>query len=129
VNHDRPGFHRVTPWIAVLLLLGSSGCQSLQPLYHWGSYEPLTYAALTQSENVSPEEQLLLLEQDLEIARAKDRSPPPGMLAYMGYLCLSLGEDERGLAYMELEQQFFPESAPFLDRLLNTSNRQPSDFE
>ncbi|MEQ9824144.1 MAG: DUF4810 domain-containing protein [Puniceicoccaceae bacterium] len=104
--------------ISASFLLFLSGCQSIQPLYHWGSYEPLTYAALVKSEKVSLEEQRLHLEHDLEVARAKDRSIPPGMCAYLAYLCLNLGDDESAHAYFEQEKASFPESTAFIDRLM-----------
>lgn len=111
--------------VAGFLLL--SGCETVKPLYYWGSYEPLTYAALAKSEKVSGEEQLIYLEKDLEVARSRDESPPPGMCAYMGFLCLNLGEDERGLAYFEMEKELFPESIPFIEKLLQkVSSFQPS---
>lgn len=115
--------------LSVVVLLCLSGCQSIQPLYHWGSYEPLTYAALVKSEKVSLEEQRLHLEHDLEVARAKDRSIPPGMYAYLAYLCLNLGDGESAHAYFELEKASFPESSAFIDRLMqhafNTADLQP----
>jgi len=102
-----------------------AGCATNKPIYHWGSYETLTYAQLVKPEKISPEEQLLHLEEDLEKAKSKDLSPPPGMCAYMGYLYLEIGDNEKGRHFFEQEQVLFPESKPFVQVLLEKTSPQP----
>lgn len=87
-------------------------------MYSWGKYEPLSYSALTKPETVSAEEQIAALEEDLEIAKSKNKTTPPGVNAYLAYLYLKIGNVDYAVAAFEREKTLFPESEVFIDRLL-----------
>ena len=103
------------------------GCETTKPLYHWGSYETLTYAQFAKAERLSPGEQLIHLEEDLQKARSKNLSPPPGMCAYMGYLYLENGEPAKGHSFFEKEKELFPESEAFMDLVLQKISPEASE--
>lgn len=88
-------------------------------LYQWGSYEDQVYAMYTTESKTSPQEQLAKLEADGEKARASNRTPPPGYYAHIGYLYFETGNPERAVASFQTEKTLFPESRPYMDRLIS----------
>ncbi len=102
-----------------------SACStSTHGLYQWGSYEDQVYAMYSTSEKTSPQEQLAKLEADGEKARAGNRTPPPGYYAHLGYLYFETGNPERALASFQNEKALFPESQPYMDRLISRFKKQ-----
>lgn len=102
-----------------------SGCANRPaPLYAWGSYQTQVYAHF-KAQKTSPQEQLLALEKDLELAAAKGATPPPGFHAHMGLLHLSLGQDGQAAQAFLTEKRLFPESAAYVDFLMN-KNKAPT---
>lgn len=95
-----------------------SGCQTVQPLYYWGSYEPLIYLSYVKPDKATPEIQIAKLEEDIQKAAAKDQLVSPGLHAQLGYAYLQLGQTDKAAAEFEKERYLFPESAPFMDRML-----------
>lgn len=92
---------------------------SNQGLYQWGSYENQVYAMYSTESKTSPQEQLAKLEADGEKARAGNRTPPPGYYAHLGYLYFETGNPERAVASFQNEKTLFPESQPYMDRLIS----------
>ncbi|WP_068825295.1 DUF4810 domain-containing protein [Pseudomonas sp. BMS12] len=107
--------------VASLGLLG--GCVSQpQSLYHWNAYQDQVYAHF-QGDNSSPQEQVAALEASLQEARAKDRPLPPGFHAHLGMLYAELGKADQVHQEFETEKALFPESAPYMDLLLNNAKK------
>lgn len=102
-------------WIA-----GLAGCAAPgpRPLYMWESFPKQQYATLLR-EGTSPEEQIQALEAHAEKARAANAAVPPGMRAHLGMLFLGAGNPQRAKELWQAEKSAFPESAPYMDRLLN----------
>ncbi|MCD8186086.1 MAG: DUF4810 domain-containing protein [Rikenellaceae bacterium] len=44
--------------------------------------------------------------------------PPPGMYADYGFLLLETGETERALELLKKETEIYPESTPFIERIV-----------
>jgi len=101
------------PWLCVLLL----GC-STPTLYSWGHYEERVYASYLAPNTVSPETQVVELEQEYQKARAENKRMPPGFHAHLGYMYFQLGKLDQARRELETEKAEFPESAVFVDRLL-----------
>ena len=95
-----------------------TACANQQSLYQWGSYEDQVYAMYSSPGKSSPEEQIAKLEADGEKARAQSRTPPPGHYAHLGYLYFQTGKLDQALASFETEKVLFPESRPYMDRLI-----------
>lgn len=102
-------------WLAVL-----AGCAAPgpRPLYLWESFPKQQYASLLR-EGASPEEQIQALEAHAEKARAGNAALPPGLRAHMGMLYLGAGNPQRAKELWHSEKAAFPESAAYMDRLLN----------
>jgi hypothetical protein len=98
-----------------------SGCASTrEPLYRWESYEKQVYAHL---RGESREAQIEAMERDAEEINANGKIAPPGFYAHLGLLHAETGHDDRAIACFEKEKARFPESAAFMDFLLNKYRR------
>lgn len=105
--------------VVATLLAGSllGGCATRQePLYHWGGYQTQVYGHFTGDKG--PEEQIEALEADAEKARSKGKALPPGYQAHLAMLYGKTGRTEQLRANLEAEKAQFPESATFMDFLL-----------
>lgn len=95
------------------------GCVSNKPsLYSWGNYEKLIYQSYAEPNKVSPEEQVLKLEADSQIAKSKNKALPPGFNAQIGFLYFQLGKLEQARQAFIAEEELFPESKLFMERLI-----------
>lgn len=112
---------RMVPMLAALLLTGCA--VQNKGLYQWGSYETQIYAMYAEGGKSSPQEQITALESDLEKARAANRPLPPGFQAHLGYLYFQTGKLDQAVAAFETEKQLFPESRPYMDRLISQATR------
>ncbi len=101
----------------LLLLLGLSSCAS-NSIYYWGHYQELLYDQYQTPGKSTPEIQVLKLEEDIEVARSKNKPLPPGFFAHMGYQYLQMGRTDDAKVSFESEKQQFPESAVLMDRFL-----------
>ena len=55
---------------SVLLVVLLSGCAAKPALYSWGNYEGLVYSSYSEPGKLSPEDQILKMEEDYQKARA-----------------------------------------------------------
>jgi hypothetical protein len=94
-----------------------SGCATVQPLYFWGSYEPLTYGSYTNPGKLPPQAQIDRLEADKQRAASRNAALPPGFHAYLGYLYYEVGNGAKAAEEFAAEKALFPESAAFIDQL------------
>ena len=107
--------------IAMPLFALLSGCVS-QPrnTYNWGVYEKQVYAHFKSTG--SPEQQLAALEQS-SLKTAGKLVAPPGYHAHLGLLYGEVGRIDDMQVEFETEKLLFPESAPFMDFMLNKLNQ------
>lgn len=107
---------RWSGFLALLCFL--AGCQTVRPLYYWGHYETLLYQTYRSPEKASAAEQVERLQEDLAKAAAANLSPNPGLHAQLGLAYVNLGNIDAAIREFEQEKSLFPESAPFMDRML-----------
>jgi hypothetical protein len=100
---------------AALLLIGCAA--PTQPLYAWDTFPRVQYDALLR-EGLRPEQQIQAMEAQAERARGANAALPPGFRAHLGLLYLETGNAGGARAMWEAEKGTFPESRPFMDRLL-----------
>ena len=109
--------------LAALATSALIGCASPPvTMYGWGSYQTQVYEHF-KAEKSSPEQQLAALEKDRELIAAKGQILPPGYRAHIGYLYAQLGRIAEAQQQFVEEKKAFPESAPYMDFLLKTSNK------
>lgn len=107
---------------SVLLLCAGAalftGCQTHRPLYYWGNYEVALYQSYAAPQKMPPERQIEQLVQDEQKAAAANLSVNPGLHAQLGMLYFQLGKLDLARQEFETEKRLFPESALYMDRLL-----------
>ena len=95
-----------------------AGCAAKPvPLYMWESFPLQQYNVLLR-ENASADDQIHVMEEHANKARANNAALPPGFRAHLGMLELQVGHAQRAKELFESEKAAFPESAPYMDRLL-----------
>jgi hypothetical protein len=87
------------------------------PLYMWEAFPRQQYDALLHA-GASPSEQIVALEAHAEKARGAGAALPPGFRAHLGMLKLAAGDLEQARQLWLAEKAVFPESSPYMDRLL-----------
>ena len=108
-------------------LLGAAllgGCASRPAtLYSWGSYEEGIYASYVGRNDYPVEKQISQLEEDYQEARSDNGRMPPGWHAHLGYLYYEAGKLDQARQEFLTEKSAYPESAVFVDRLLNNLSK------
>lgn len=84
--------------------------------FEWGAYEQALYAYTQNPESRSVYK--TSLEQAIDRGQ-KRNAVAPGLHAELGYLYLEEGERAAALQHFQLERALFPESARFMDRVIN----------
>jgi len=109
----------LVPMVVASLLVGC-GAEPAKPLYSYGNYSDSYYA---YKKNMNPESTLALqksIEQTIENTdNGRSGRVPPGMYANLGYLYLKAGKPNDAIASFTKEKNVYPESALFMNRLIN----------
>jgi hypothetical protein len=112
----RPVLARGVLAAGVLALL--AGCAApRQPMYLWERFPRQQYDTLLRS-GASIDEQIRDLQAHAEKARGSAAALPPGFRAHLGMLYLSMGNADQARALWQAEVAAFPESAPYMERLM-----------
>ena len=103
--------------LLVLTVLVLTGCGS--PLiYRWSGCESSVAALYADADEQSLAKQVAALSRQVETSRRTGQNVPPGMLAHLGYVCYLRGDKKAAARYFQAEKQAFPESARFIDVML-----------
>jgi hypothetical protein len=95
-----------------------TGCASkTASLYQWDGYQPQVYEYFKNEKGAS--EQITALETARDKINAKDKSLPPGFRAHLGMLYATVGKGPEARQQLTEEKERFPESAIYMDFLLN----------
>lgn len=109
---------RMLKALGVASVVALVGCATApKPLYYWESFPKQQYSMLLR-EGASADEQIRALEAQAEKARATSAALPPGFRAHLGMLYLGAGNPQRARELWTAEKAAFPESSPYMDRLL-----------
>jgi hypothetical protein len=123
-RHSFDGMKSLLALCAAAALIGCA--QAPKPLYHWEGYQRQVYEFL-KGDGSPPGEQLLVMQTQVERARAAGTALPPGFRAHLGMLYFQLGRQDEGRAMLEAEKVAFPESAVYMDFLLKRAQeRKPA---
>lgn len=114
----------------VLVLLVSitfSGCATKRNMYNWGSYQDQVNAHFKSTG--SPEQQIAALEKSMATSPKNHSAAPiapvpPGYHAHLGMLYGEVGRIDDMQVEFETEKMLFPESAAFMDFMLNNMNKK-----
>lgn len=110
--------------LAALVLL--TGCaQRRPPLYTWEDFPRQQYQYLLR-DGASSQDQIAALEAQAAKASGSESGLPPGFRAHLGMLYLGAGNPGRASELWNAEKSVFPESTPYMDRLLGKLNAPAS---
>lgn len=109
--------------LALTAALPMYGCSTPKTLYAWGGYQDSVYQSLKGDGKVSPEQQVQELEAGLQTMASKGSAIPPGYYAHLGLLQLQTGHNDRAAEAWQKEKALFPESARYMDFLLNNMKK------
>lgn len=98
-----------------------TGCASNDTQYYWGEYEDLVYKTHHTPGDVPPTVQIEKLQTDIEKADAAGKPVPPGVYAHLGLMYAASGNKELAISSLTKEKELFPESAKFIDGLIQRS--------
>lgn len=108
----------------VFCLAGAiSSCTVQKPLYSYGNYETLSYNYLKNSDEKSTQDLIDAFKAIIEKQTGTRNVPPPGLYADYAFILLQIGKTEDGKALLQKEVELYPESAIFIDRILNMLER------
>jgi hypothetical protein len=107
----------------------AAGCVQRTTLYDWGTYQESLYELWCEPGSATPAETLERLTEELTAARAAGRVPPPGLQAHLGYLQLIAGNGGAAVSWFQEEEETYPESAVFMDRLIAKVTQKPAQAQ
>lgn len=98
------------------------GCATNKPMYYWGDYSHslYDYKKLSNDENIQKHKQALY--EIIEQSNSKGLRVPPGVYCEYGYIFMKEGKNKEALKYFELEEQTYPESKVFVQKLKSKIN-------
>ncbi len=109
--------------VLIILLLGLlCGCTS-PSLYEWGNYDQWLYENYKHPKN----DEELYVDLTALITKYESRKKPnskpmaPGLYAEYGFLLMRRGENEQAIKYYNKEKELWPESAVFMDSMIQTA--------
>lgn len=112
---------------AALIAVSSSilgGCVAQHAAkYDWGSYNPSLYTYYKDPAKAA--ELMASLQTIIDGTKAGHGAVPPGVYAEYGYLQLQQGKSEEAAASFQAEEQHWPESKAFMDRMIQVASTRP----
>jgi len=108
--------------LAVGVLLSLGACAQQTTMYEWGSYSPSLLKHYKKSSDLA--ELSVKLQESLTKAEAAGKIPP-GLYAEYGYVQLELGNQSEAITYFSKERDRWPESAPFMTKVMNRLSAKP----
>jgi hypothetical protein len=106
--------------LAILLFicffLGGCATQN-KPMYYWDGYSQSLYKYKKNNNNETLEFHKKTLLGIIQTSKEKELRVPPGIYCEYGYFLIKEGKQEEGMKYIALEEQTYPESQVFIQRL------------
>lgn len=112
---------------ALACLLAGCATPSV-PLYSWETFSRLQYETLLR-EGGSPLTQIDAMNAHAAKAKSMNAALPPGFRAHLGMLHLSVGNADAARDHWLAEKAVFPESATYIDSLLQKLSNSPKAVE
>jgi hypothetical protein len=103
--------------IASFAILGFAGCQPPPGLFYWGDYSRTLYDYKKNPSDTTLAVHKTALLNIMKEAPEKNKLVPPGVCAEYGYILLKEGNEQEGMEYLAKEEQAFPESKVFIQRI------------
>lgn len=111
---------RVNNWILLVIsLFLLSGCAT--ELFYWGKYEDSLIERYVDNDQAHTEAHLRELVTEAE---SEHKRVPPGVYADYGFTLFKRGDKAGAISYFEKERQLYPESTPFMTKLIEKIKQQ-----
>lgn len=102
--------------------LASACAPQPKSLYVWDTFQ-LQLHEHFKGDGQPVDKQVEAMEQHLQKAAAAQGALPPGFHAHLGLLKLRQGKGDEAIAHFQTEKVRYPESAPYMDSLLQRATR------
>jgi hypothetical protein len=107
---------------AVFLTL--SGCAAVtESGYYWGGYSETYYDYIKNPSEQTLNRHVEELYKIVDYSQKKNLKVPPGIFAELGFIKAKLGADQESIAFYRQESALYPESQPFIERLIADSKK------
>ena len=103
--------------IALVIAASTSACAA-PTLYQWGRYEDSIFDMYLKPGSIPVGDEIARLEAEIEQTVSSGKFVPPGLHAHLGYLYISEGDYATGMIHFQTEKKKFPESAYFIDGMI-----------
>jgi hypothetical protein len=103
--------------ISLFLFLSITGCATQEPMYYWGNYSSSLYKYKKQPNEENLKVHKACLINIIDESNKRNKKIPPGICCEYGYILLIEGNHKQALYYFEMEENNYPESKVFIDRL------------
>ena len=88
-----------------------------KPTYYWENYSSSLYKLKKTPNDENLQKHKETLVKIIEKSNKNNSRVPPGVYCEYGYILLKEGKTEEGLKYFSMEEQTYPESKIFIQRL------------
>lgn len=105
--------------LIVIFALAAFSCTTEKQLYNWRGYDDAVYAYTKTADEQSTENLIQIYEKLINKPGGTRKAPPPGVCADYGYILIRKGEIAKGKDLLIKETMLYPESKPFIDRIIN----------
>ncbi len=95
-----------------------ASCTTTKSLYSWYDYEDATYQYSKKNTDELRVRVAEVYKKMLENQKGARGAVPPGLYAEYGYLLCKTGKTEEGLSFLKEEIKHYPESEPFISRII-----------
>jgi len=101
------------------------GCAAPQkPLYYWNDYSHSLYnLKKNPSEETFASHKACLL-QIIDDSTKNEVRVPPGVYGELGFMFMQENKSKEAVEYYRLEEQTYPESTPFMERLIASAKSE-----
>ena len=103
--------------IALAIAATTSAC-AVPTLYRWGRYEDSIFDMYLKPGSVPVGDEIVRLEAEIEETVSSGAFVPPGFHVHLGYLYVTEGDYATAMIHFQTEKMKFPESAHFIDGLI-----------
>jgi len=110
-------------FILSITFLGLAGCQPSTATFYWGEYSHTLYDYKKNPSDTTLSVHKTSLLNIMKKAPEKKKLVPPGVYAEYGYILLKEGREAEGMEYLMKEEQAFPESVVFIQRIKDEYSR------
>jgi len=105
-------------FLVLIPMLFLASCIPQQTLYTWKDYDVATYNYLKNTDDESVQKLIESYRQIISEQNGTRGVVPPGIYADYGFLLIQEGQINQGKEMLNREIALYPESKPFIERIL-----------